>query len=202
NMATDILDDLIEAFKSGKVFKFVHLPVQSGDDYVLKCMRRVYTVRDFKEIVDAFRAAFPEITLATDVICGFPGETREAFENTLRLIGEVKPDIVNVSKFFARPRTAAAEMRDDFVELAEIKRRSTEAAKLVKRIALDKNQEWIGWTGEILVDEKGKVPGSWVGRNFAYKPVTVKSSKVLLGKTLRVKVAKAFPTHLSGAAVE
>jgi MiaB-like tRNA modifying enzyme len=202
NMVTDILDDLIEAFKNEKVFKFVHLPMQSGDDYVLKCMRRVYTVRDFKEIVDAFRAAFPEITLATDVICGFPGESREAFENTLRLIGEVKPDIVNVSKFFARPRTAAAEMREDFVELAEIKRRSTEAAKLVKRIALDKNQEWIGWTGEILVDEKGKVPGSWVGRNFAYKPVTVKSSKVLLGKTLRVKVAKAFPTHLSGAVVE
>jgi MiaB-like tRNA modifying enzyme len=202
NMATDILDNLIEAFKSGKVFKFVHLPVQSGDDYVLKCMRRVYTVRDFKEIVDAFRAAFPEITLATDVICGFPRETREAFENTLRLLGEVKPDIVNVSKFFARPRTAAAEMRDDFVELAEIKRRSTEAAKLVKRIALDKNQRWIGWTGEILVDEKGKVPGSWVGRNFAYKPIAVKSSKVLLGETLRVKVAKAFPTHLSGAVVE
>jgi MiaB-like tRNA modifying enzyme len=202
NMATDILDNLIEAFKSGKVFKFVHLPVQSGDDYVLKCMRRVYTVRDFKEIVDAFRAAFPEITLATDVICGFPRETREAFENTLRLLGEVKPDIVNVSKFFARPRTAAAEMRDDFVELAEIKRRSTEAAKLVKRIALDKNQRWIGWTGEILVDEKGKVPGSWVGRNFAYKPIAVKSSKVLLGETLRVKVANAFPTHLSGAVVE
>jgi MiaB-like tRNA modifying enzyme len=202
NMVTDILDDLIEAFKSGKVFKFVHLPMQSGDDYVLKRMRRVYTVRNFKEIVDAFRAAFPEITLATDVICGFPGESREAFENTLKLIGEVKPDIVNVSKFFARPRTAAAEMRDDFVELAEIKRRSTEAAKLVKRIALDKNQEWIGWTGEILVDEKGKVPGSWVGRNFAYKPIAVKSSKVLLGKTLRVKVAKAFPTHLSGAVVE
>jgi MiaB-like tRNA modifying enzyme len=202
NMATDILDDLIEAFKSGKVFKFVHLPVQSGDDYVLKCMRRVYTVRDFKEIVDAFRAAFPEITLATDVICGFPGESPEAFENTLRLIGEVKPGIVNVSKFFARPRTAAAEMRDEFVELAEIKRRSTEAAKLVKRIALDKNQRWIGWTGEIFVDEKGKVPGSWVGRNFAYKPIAVKSSKVLLGETLRVKVAKAFPTHLSGAVVE
>ena len=116
NMVTDILDDLIDAFKSEKVFKFVHLPVQSGDDAVLRRMRRFYTVSEFKEVVNAFRRVFPEVTLATDVICGFPGESREAFENTLRLIGEVKPDIVNVSKFFARPRTAAADMRDAFVE--------------------------------------------------------------------------------------
>ena len=116
NMVTDILDDLIDAFKSEKVFKFVHLPVQSGDDVVLRRMRRFYTVSEFKEVVNAFRRVFPEVTLATDVICGFPGESREAFANTLRLIGEVKPDIVNVSKFFARPRTAAADMRDAFVE--------------------------------------------------------------------------------------
>jgi threonylcarbamoyladenosine tRNA methylthiotransferase CDKAL1 len=200
NLVTDILDDLIEAFKNEKVFKFVHLPVQSGDDRVLKRMRRFYTVQDFREIVDAFRAAFPEVTLATDVICGFPGETREAFANTLELIGEVKPDIVNVSKFFARPRTAAAEMHDAVVEPAEIKRRSTEAAKLFKRVSLERNQRWVGWSGEVLVDEKGKVPGSWISRNFAYKPVTVKSSANLLGKTLQVKVVKAFSTYLAGTA--
>ena len=138
------------------------------------------------------------VTLATDVICGFPGETREAFVKTLKLIGEVKPDIVNGSKFFARPRTAAAEMRDAFVEPAEIKRRSSEAAKLVKRISLERNQRWVGWRGEVLVDEKGKAPGSWICRNFAYKPVTLKSSADLLGETLKVKVVKAFSTHLAG----
>jgi threonylcarbamoyladenosine tRNA methylthiotransferase CDKAL1 len=198
SMVTDSLDELIAAFKNSKIFKFVHLPVQSGDDRVLKRMRRFYTVQDFKEIVDAFRVAFPEVTLATDIICGFPGETQEAFENTLKLIGEVKPDIVNVSKFFARPRTAAAEMYDAFLESAEIKRRSTEAAKLVKRISLERNQRWVGWSGEVLMDEKGKVPGSWIGRNFAYKPVTLKSSADLLGKTLQVKVVKAFSTYLAG----
>jgi threonylcarbamoyladenosine tRNA methylthiotransferase CDKAL1 len=198
NLVTDILDDLIEAFKNSKIFKFVHLPVQSGDDRVLKLMRRFYTIQDFREIVDAFRAAFPEVTLATDVICGFPGETREAFENTLKLIGEVKPDIVNISKFFARPRTAAAEMRDAFMESAEIKRRSTAAAQLTKQISLERNQRWNGWTGEILIDEKGKIPNSWIGRNFAYKPIAVKSQKDLLGKTLRVKIVKAFSTYLSG----
>jgi len=198
NLVTDILDDLIEAFKNEKVFKFVHLPVQSGDNRVLKRMRRFYTVQDFREIVDAFRTAFPQVTLVTDIICGFPGETREGFENTLKLIGEVKPDIVNISKFFARPHTAAAEMRDAFLEPAEIKRRSSEAAKLVKRISLERNQRWVGRSGEVLMDEKGKVPGSWIGRNFAYKPVTVKSSADLLGKTLQVKVVKAFSTYLAG----
>jgi threonylcarbamoyladenosine tRNA methylthiotransferase CDKAL1 len=198
NLAQDMLDDLIDAFKNEKVFKFVHLPVQSGDNRVLKRMRRFYTIQDFKEVVDAFRAVFPEVTLATDIICGFPGETQEAFENTLELIGEVKPDIVNMSKFFARPRTAAAAMRDELVELTEIKRRSTEAAKLVKGSSLERNQRWVGWAGEVLMDEKGKVPGSWIGRNFAYKPVVVKSSENLLGKTLQVEVVKSFSTYLAG----
>jgi MiaB-like tRNA modifying enzyme len=198
NMVTDILDNLIEAFKNEKVFKFVHLPVQSGNDQTLKRMRRLYTVKEFKEIVNAFKDAFPEITLATDVICGFPDETREAFEKTLGLIGEVKPDIANVSKFFARPRTAAAEMRGAFVELAEIKRRSTAAAQLAKRISFERNQHWIGWAGEVLIDEKGKIPNSWIGRNFAYKPIVVKDSANLLGKTLNVKITKTFSTYLAG----
>jgi threonylcarbamoyladenosine tRNA methylthiotransferase CDKAL1 len=200
NLVTDILDDLIAAFKDNKIFKFLHMPVQSGDDTVLTRMRRFYTVQDFRENVNAFRMAFPKATLATDIICGFPGETREAFENTLRLISEVKPDIVNVSKFFARPHTAAATMREAFVEPAEIKQRSTKAARLARRFALERNQRWVNWSGKVLIDEKGKVPGSWIGRNFAYKPITVKSSSNLLGKTLQVKVMKAFSTYLAGKA--
>src|SRR3990170_3575482 len=197
NFAGDMLRDLVEAFGDEKVFKFLHLPVQSGDDAVLKRMRRCYTARQFREIVGAFRLAFPMVTLSTDVICGFPGETREAFEDTLKLIGDVAPDVVNVSKFFARPGTAAAEMRD-VVEQAEIKRITAEVAVLAKRVALERNQRWVGWVGEVLVDEKGKVAGSWIGRNFAYKPTVVKSEGDLLGRTLRVRVVKAFVTHLEG----
>jgi len=197
NIVAPILTELAEAFKDAKVYKFLHLPVQSGDDAVLKKMRRFYTLSEFKGIVATFRQKLPQLTLATDVICGFPGETAEAFENTLSLICEVQPDIVNVSKFFARPKTAAAEMRSEFVDRLEIKRRSTMAAQLAKRVALEQNQQWIGWTGEILVDEKGKVPGSWIGRNFAYKPIAVKSSEVLLGRTLQVRVVKVFSTHLA-----
>jgi MiaB-like tRNA modifying enzyme len=202
NNVLDILKDLVQAFRSERVFKFVHLPVQSGDDQILKHMRRFYSVDDFRMIVKAFRAGFPELTLATDVICGFPGEEEEAFRRTLRLIEEVKPDIINVSKFFARPRTHAAAMQKEFVSLSEIKRRSTMAARVAKKVAFERNQRWVGWTGEILFDEVGKFSGSWVGRNFAYKPVAVKSKDRLLGKVLKVEVVKAFSTYLEGVIVE
>jgi len=202
NMIMDILSDLIQAFKNEKIFKFIHLPVQSGDDQILERMRRFYSVEDFKRIVDTFRTSFPDITLATDVICGFPGESEEAFEKTLQLIGKVKPDIVNVSKFFARPRTAAAAMQENFVSFQETKRRSSVMAELARKVAFERNQGWVGWTGEIFVDEVGKISSSWVGRNFAYKPIVVKSADNSLGKTLYVKVVRALSTYLEGEIME
>jgi MiaB/RimO family radical SAM methylthiotransferase len=201
NMVIDIEDRLINAFRSNKVFKFLHLPVQSGDDETLKRMRRFYTVAEFKGIVDRFRAQFPDLTLATDVIVGFPGEAAQAFESTLELLSEVKPDVTNVTKFFVRPKTAAAKIQDGLVESDEVKRRSAVASALVKRLSLERNQRWVGWVGEVLVDEKGKLEGSWVGRNFAYKPVAVKSTDNLLGKTIKVKVAEVSTTYLKGALV-
>jgi threonylcarbamoyladenosine tRNA methylthiotransferase CDKAL1 len=202
DVTVDTLKDLIGAFQSERVFKFVHLPVQSGDDEVLRQMRRFHSVDDFKRVVGSFRDSFPEMTLATDVICGFPGESEEAFERTLRLIEEVEPDVVNVSKFFPRPGTPAANMRKDFVPLVEIKRRSTRAGALARRVAFERNGRWVGWSGEVLFDEVGKVSGSWVGRNFVYKPVVVKSAERLLGKIRCVKVVRAFPTYLEGEVVE
>ena len=202
NMVTDIQDKLINAFRNEKIFKFLHLPVQSGDNETLKLMRRFYTAEQFKRIVDAFREEFPDLTLATDVIVGFPGETEEAFENTIKLLDEIKPDVTNVSKFFARPKTAAALIQYGLVDREEIKRRSTVASGLVKQISLERNQRWVGWIGKVLFDEKGKVEGSWVGRNFAYKPVAVKSADDLLGKTLRVEAVEASATYLKGKVIE
>jgi threonylcarbamoyladenosine tRNA methylthiotransferase CDKAL1 len=198
NMITDMQNELIQAYKSTKIFKFLHFPVQSGDDQILKNMRRFYTTQQFKESIQAFKTAFPNLTLATDVIVGFPGETNQAFQNTLQLLREIKPDITNVSKFFARPKTAAAEMKEGKVMLEEIKRRSTLTTLLVKQLSFERNKQWIGWSGEILIDEIGKMKDSWVGRNFAYKPIAVKSQENLLGKTIKVKVTQAFPTYLSG----
>jgi len=195
------LEDLVLAFEDERIFKFLHLPVQSGDDEVLDRMRRLYSVRDFKKVVGRFSASFPRMTLATDVICGFPGESIEAFERTLSLIEQVRPDVLNVSKFYARPRTPAARMQDNFVSSYEIKRRSKEAGLLARRIVSEKNRQWVGWKGSILVDEVGKVGGSWVGRNFAYRPIVLKSAEPLLGKTVLVEVVKSFHTFLEGKVV-
>jgi tRNA A37 methylthiotransferase MiaB len=159
-------------------------------------------VQDFRAIVSVFRSVFPEITLATDVICGFPGESDDAFENTLQLISEVKPDIVNVSKFFARPGTRAALMTENLVSQTEIKRRSAKTASLARKLSLERNQKWLDWEGTILIDEKGKIGNSWIGRNCAYKPIVIKNTDNLLGKIFRVKIEKAFNTHLTGTIVK
>ena len=198
----DYLEDLALVFEDEKIFKFLHVPVQSGDDDVLERMRRSYSVGDFKKVVGRFSTSFPRMSLATDVICGFPGESLEAFERTLSLIELVRPDVVNVSKFYARPKTAAAEMEDSFVSSYEIKRRSKEAGLLAGKIVSEKNRQWVGWKGPILVDEVGKVGGSWIGRNFAYRPIVLKSAERLLGKTVEVEVVKSFHTFLEGKIVK
>jgi threonylcarbamoyladenosine tRNA methylthiotransferase CDKAL1 len=193
NQALEILDDLIEAYKDDKIFKFLHLPVQSGDDEVLRLMNRFYTVDDFKSIIYTFRKEIPKITVATDVISGFPGESRKAFEQTMKLIKEIQPDVVNISKFFPRPHTPAKKMM--LLPPQEVKRRSKKMAELSRRISLEKNKAWINWEGKVIFDEKGK-GNSWVGRNFTYKPMVTKASKILRGKFLKVRVVKAFPTYL------
>ena len=193
-----MLDELVDAYRCGKVFKFLHLPVQSGDNKVLGLMNRRYTVDEFKTVVDAFRQRVSGLTLSTDVICGFPGENRAAFENTKRLVAEVKLDIVNVSKFFARPRTPAESLMP--LPPKELNRRSREMAELSKSISFERNRLWVGWVGRVLFDEKGK-GNSWVGRNFAYKPIVVKSRESMLGRFAEVKVVKAFPTYLEATLV-
>jgi MiaB-like tRNA modifying enzyme len=200
NYALEILDDLIQAYKDEKVFKFLHLPVQSGDDEVLKRMNRFYSVKDFMKVVNSFRAEIPEITLATDVICGFPSESREAFERTVELIEKVQPDIVNVSKFFPRPRTPAEKMKP-FIHPRQVKERSRRVAELSRKFSFQRNRRWMGWEGRILVDEVGKKTASWVGRNLAYKPVVVKTAEHLFGKFVNVRVVRVFPTYLEAEIV-
>jgi len=198
NQALEILDDLIEAYKDEKIFKFLHLPVQSGDDEVLRLMNRFYTVDDFKSIIYAFRKEIPRITVATDVICGFPDESRRAFEQTMKIIKEIQPDVVNISKFFPRPHTPAKKMK--LLPPQEVKERSKNMAGLSKRISFEKNKAWIDWEGMVLFDEKGRGQ-SWVGRNFAYKPMVTKADEFLVGKFVRVRVVKAFPTYLETVVV-
>jgi threonylcarbamoyladenosine tRNA methylthiotransferase CDKAL1 len=110
-----ILDDLVDAYASDRIFKFVHLPVQSGSDAILDQMGRGYTVADFEEIVAAFKNRFPKITLATDMIVGFPGETPDDFSESLELIERVRPNKVNITRYSQRPFTPLSS-KEDFPE--------------------------------------------------------------------------------------
>jgi len=193
NHAIEVLDDLIDVYKNKKVYKFLHVPVQSGDDEVLKRMNRHYSVEDFRKVVFSFRDEIPDVTIATDIICGFPGEGEEAFRKSMDLVEEVKPDILNISMFFPRPMTQASGMRP--LPGWKVKERSRAISKLFREIRVEKNKSWLNWRGEVLIDERGK-NGSWIGRNFAYKPIVVKSSKGLLGKFLTVQVKSVHPTYL------
>jgi MiaB/RimO family radical SAM methylthiotransferase len=187
-----MLSYLIEAYKNKKIYKFLHLPVQSGDNDLLIAMKRGYTVEDFEKIVKVFEKNF-RFQLWTDVIVGYPGEGEKEFEKTFDLIKKVEPDWVNVSKFGKRPGTKIGKQLPSEI----VKERSRKISELVRKISLKKNEEWIGWVGEILISEKGKERGQWIGRNFAYKPILIED-ETSLGKFLRVKVVDARPSYLIG----
>ncbi len=125
-------EELIEAMaKLNKVAKYLNLPVQSGDDKVLREMKRPYTAKQYKDLVRKIRERIPDINLSTDVIVGFPGETKKQFENTLKLFKDIKFNIAYIAKYSPRPGTAALQMKDN-VPLEEKKRREKVLRKLLK----------------------------------------------------------------------
>lgn len=190
-------NELLRTFHDQRIFKFLHIPVQSGSDDVLKSMKRGHTSEDFVEIVGKFRRHFPGITVWTDIITGFPGETSDDFELSMKLVRETRPDFVNVSGFSSHRIAPASRMKQ--VPTNVRKERTGKMALLVKEICIDKNREWIGWEGEALVDEYNKVHGNYIARNFAYKPIAIRSRENLIGKFVKVRIDGALPTCLLGS---
>ncbi len=190
-----ILEDLADAYATDKVFKFLHLPVQSGADEVLRRMRREYTVADFETIVAAFRDRYPDLTLSTDVIAGFPGETEEEFESTMDLVRRVRPDIVNVTRFSPRPGTPAASYDGQIVGW-RVKRRSRRLTSLRFAIAREIHQRFVGEEVEVLVTEPGK-EGTVLARTPEYRQVVL-HEPAPLGEFVRVQIDAARATDLFG----
>ena len=188
-----IRDNLLKSFENNKVFRFLHVPVQSGSNDVLNNMKRGHTVETFKDVVRKFRAKFGPFTISTDIIIGYPTETQEDFEETIKLLEEPKPDIVNISRYSQRPGTIAAEMPQ--IDVAEVKRRSKQTTELINKISLDNNKKWIGWKGNVLFDEN--LDGQVKGRNFAYKPIFV-NEVTEIGQNCTVKVIDATIHSLIG----
>ena len=187
--------DLMKIVENEKIFKFLHLPLQSGSNKMLKIMNRGYKVENFVRYVKKIRKKFPFLTLSTDLIVGHPGEEDKDFKKSLKIIKEIEADIVNVSKFGAHPSTLAVKMEKISNEV--IKRRSKILSEIVKKVSLKRNKKWIGWEGEALIDEIGK-NNTLVARNFAYKPIVLKADKKLFGKFVKVKIKNAMETYLIG----
>jgi threonylcarbamoyladenosine tRNA methylthiotransferase CDKAL1 len=188
-----ILDRMVRLFcENDKLFKFLHIPVQSGSNRVLRKMKRGHTSKTFIDIVQAFRDRIPEMTISTDIIVGFPSETEDDFKQTIDLLERSEPDTVNISRYAARPKTEASGWKEMKVSSQLSKERSEYLHTLTRRIAKKRNSLWREWQGEIVIDETGKV---MQGRNYAYKPVVLSSStaniadrQILLGDMVNVKI--------------
>jgi MiaB-like tRNA modifying enzyme len=189
-----IKSELVKSFENNKVFKFLHVPVQSGSDTILHAMKRGHTAQTFREIVNRFRERFPKFTVSTDIIVGFPGETDYDFDKTAELLLETRPDVVNLSRYSQRPGTPAAELVQ--IPVTQVKIRSKKLFEIINQIALENNKKWMGWTGTVLFDEQ--TDEMVRGRNFAYKPIFVKEP-VKVGEILNVTIERVTNHGLYGS---
>lgn len=197
--ALEMVEDLKYIYRNEKIYKFAHIPIQSGSDKILKDMNRLYTIEDFKEIVKTLRNEVENLSLATDIIVGYPTETNEDFNLTLALLEEIKPDIINISKYNHRPGTKASHLKQ--LPSNIVAERSKILSNLSSRITLEKNLSFIGRIEPIFILERSS-KGSYVGRMVNYKRVLVNSEKNLLGLKINVKIFSACERYLIGELLE
>ena len=196
----DLSDRLIAAMAQlEKVCEHLSLPLQAGDDDILRAMRRGYTVAHYKALIERIRHAIPHIALSTDVIVGFPGESEEQFQRTYDLLSELRFDTVHVACYSPRPGTIAARKLQDDVPTEEKLRRREMVERLQEGIATEINRQLLGQTVEILVE--GRKKGKWWGRTRTDKLVFFNSETDHLGQLVYVKVEKTSPWSLQGSIV-
>ena len=208
-------DSMIERMAAlPKVCEHVNIPVQSGDDATLLRMKRGYTVDEYRHRIERLRTLWPDVSLSTDIIVGFSGETEEEFQQTLLLLEEIRFDVVHVAAYSVRPGTVAARWEDN-VPLTEKKRRLHAVEEIQANIALELNQQLIGKVDEVLVEDINNAHGrqQWKGRNRINKWVffqqteedtseSMFGSKVIKpGDLVNVRIERATAWSLQGCMV-
>jgi tRNA-2-methylthio-N6-dimethylallyladenosine synthase len=197
NHPKDISLKLIDAMASlNKVCEHLELPVQSGDNGILKAMRRGYTVERYRELVHTIRHKIPQISLSTDIIVCFPGETEEQFEHSLSLVQEMRFDVVHVAAYSPRPGTIAWREYQDNVPAEVKKERLNKIEELQAAIASEINSQLQGKEVEVLVE--GKKQEKWFGRTRSNKLVFFEDSGDWLGQLARIQIEKTSPWSLGG----
>ena len=190
NILNDV-DEIIDAMKHPKVYDFIHLPVQSGSDKVLSEMRRGHSVEQYKNIVSKFKEEIPNVTLATDIIVGYPTESDEDFDETVKLLEEIKPSLIHLSKYQHRKGAISSSLPEIPREI--MKKRSKFLSQIKEKITEMENKELVNSIQKVLVIEKGS-KGGYIAKTNSYIPVIV--DNVELGTFVDVKITEATSTYL------
>lgn len=199
----DFSSDLIDCIRDcPKVMEHVHMPMQSGDDQVLAEMKRVYTVDEYRTLVKSLRSSVPGITLTTDVIVGFPGETEDQFQHTMDIFRELRFDGAYMFAYSTRPGTPAGD-RTDQVSAADKKRRLNDLIELQNEITCEINETYIGRTIEVLIEGPShKRPELVQGYSREFKMVHFKAPSARAGRVAQVRVTGSALWGLSAELIE
>lgn len=191
-----VWEGLVSTFDDERMYRFLHIPVQSGSNSILKAMRRHYSVEEFIELVDNLRNACPDVSIATDIISGFPGETDKDHQKSMELIHELRMDTVNITRFSARPGTDAFVMTPVHGRIA--KERSAELTRIKNETEMDVNASMVGRSYHCLATEIGKE--GTILRTGNYRPIVVRE-KIPLGTFIDAKVEENKATYLLGKVI-
>ena len=185
-------DDLMDAIAElPKVMPHIEVPIQAGDDEVLLNMKRGYTQKEYRKLVENIRDRIPDCSIATDIIVGFPGETEEQFMETYRVLADLKLDVAHLARYSSREGTVATRRMDDNVTDEEKMRRFRMLEELQENIVAEINKKYLGQTVEVLFEDK--VKNRWKGRTPTNKLVFVESDEDLKSKILPVTVSWTGP---------
>ena len=197
NHPKDMSTKLIEIIAYlDKVCEQISLPVQSGNNDILKAMRRDYTVEHYCRLVTEIRSKIPGVAISTDVIVGFPSESEEQFQQTFSLLSELRFDTVHIAAYSPRPGTIAAKELEDDIPAAEKRERLHIIEQLQESIAAEINAHLLDKTVEVLVERKKK--GKWQGRTRSGKLVFFNNNNDCLGQLAKIRIEKTSPWSLQG----
>ncbi len=192
NFSKELIDTIASC---KKITPYLNLPVQSGDNKILKKMNRPYTVEKYERLVKRIRKKIPNICLSTDVIVGFPGETKKQFENTVKFFKEIKYDMAYISIYSPRAETTAFKFKY-IVPHHEKQRRHKILTEIIKQTVLENNKKYVGKRIKVLVNEtKNKF---LIGKTNTYKTIKFIGPKNLVGQFVRVRIIDALPWNLKG----
>ncbi|XP_046353392.2 threonylcarbamoyladenosine tRNA methylthiotransferase-like [Haliotis rufescens] len=188
------LEEMGKILQHPRVYSFLHVPVQSASDSVLMDMKREYCLDDFKHVVDFLRSRVPNVTIATDIICGFPTETEEDFVETMELVREYKFPSLFINQFFPRPGTPAAKMNR--IHPQEVKKRTKRVSELFQSYSPYEHK--LGEKQTVLVTETSHDNQFYVAHNKSYDQVLVRKDDNLMGKMVDVEIVETGKHFLKG----